>query len=117
MWCSPENNFYNFPIPGSPIFGKIYKLSSPAPPCLFQHFIITNPTNDPRSPSKRLNVFISCIGCSFNQDRKSFMIKPKFKKLLCAAFVDPLIPNLITASPLVQQNARDLYVSKCSLWL
>jgi ribonuclease HI len=115
IWTPPDNNFYNFPIPGSPIFGKIFKLKSPAPPCLFQHFILSNPTFDPRSPSKRLNALTPCDGCSFNQDRAHFKLKKKYKILSCAAFVDPLLPNPLDSSPLIHGN-RDLYVPKKSIW-
>ncbi|CAI2201792.1 19162_t:CDS:1, partial [Funneliformis geosporum] len=95
LWTPPNNNLYNFPIPGCSLFGKLFKLSSPAPPCLFQHFEIINVTNDPRSPSKRNNYLSPCSGCSFNQPRGEFPIKPKLKKLSCAAFVDPMLPNPI----------------------
>src|SRR5215216_810083 len=116
LWTPPEYDIYKFPTPGSPIFGKVFKFVSPAPPCLFQHFILTNLTNDLRSPSKRSDVLVPCTGCSFNKNRKHFKIKPKFKKLPCANFVDPLLPNPISTSPLLLNNGKNLYVPKRSLW-
>src|SRR5215216_1639872 len=34
LWTPPEYDIYKFPTPGSPIFGKVFKFVSPAPPCL-----------------------------------------------------------------------------------
>jgi len=115
MWTPKENNVYNLPIPGEPIFGKFYKIKTLAPPCLFQHFNITNSTFDPRSPSKRTSVLVPCSGCTFNQNKQYYNIKLKFKSLPCAAFVDPLLPCPITTSLLANNDDR-FHVPKRSIW-
>ena len=46
MWTPPDNNIYNLPVPGTPIFGKAFKINPPAPPCLVRLYVLENRTLD-----------------------------------------------------------------------
>ncbi|CAI2198762.1 4069_t:CDS:1, partial [Funneliformis geosporum] len=59
LWTLPETNFYNLPYPEQTIIGKSYKSPLFPDKILFQHFILSNITADPRSLSKKQNSFIA----------------------------------------------------------
>ena len=112
LWTPPESNYYNLPYPGQTIFGKSYKSPLFPDKILFQHFVPSNLTADPRSPSKKQNILTACSGCTFNNDLQKNRLPVATQRLLCGNLVDIDLPQLIQTNYFTSVNSEKLYLLK-----
>src|SRR3954454_11024882 len=105
LWTPPDNNYYNLPYPGQTIFGKSYKVKKLQDKIIFQHFIQTNHSHDPRSPSKKNNTFTECTGCSFNSSSSEI---PNYtgRSINCGSIVDIDLPQIINVTYFSSINSK-----------
>src|SRR5215208_4821635 len=108
----PESNYYNLPYPGQTIFGKYFKSPLFPDKVLYQHFVSSNLTADPRSPSKKQNILTACGGCTFNNDLQRDRLPIATQRLLCGNLVDIDLPQLIQTNYFTSVNSEKLYLLK-----
>src|SRR5215216_2906083 len=112
LWIPPESNYYNLPYPGQTILRKSFKSPLFSDKVLFQHFVPSNLTADPRSPSKKQNILTAYNGCTFNNNLQRDRLPIAAQRLFCGNLVDIDLPQLIQTNYFTSINSEKLYLLK-----